>query len=52
MLRGKLLFAIEQCFDIDADFRVHDQDISQMVDPVLTHAVVDDDDFEDYSHLR
>lgn len=52
ILKEKLLFAIEQCVDIDADFRVHDQDLQTDNQPVLARMSVDDDDYEDYSHLR
>lgn len=51
-LKEKLLYAIEQCFDIDADFRVGDQDASPLEQPVLARVTVDDEEFEDYSHLR
>lgn len=53
VLKEKLLFAIEQCLDIDADFRVRDQDMSLMDNqPALAPVSVDDEEFEDYSHLR
>lgn len=53
ILREKLLFAIEQCLDIDADFRVRDQDTIVMdTQPALVPVSVDDEEFEDYSHLR
>lgn len=50
----KLLFAIEQCVDMDADFRVHDTDVAQQgAGPSLARVSSDEDDlFEDFSHLR
>ncbi|GET86999.1 hypothetical protein, conserved [Leishmania tarentolae] len=54
VMAQKLLFAIEQCVDIDADFRVHDTDVAQQeVGPSLARVSSDEDDlFEDFSHLR
>ncbi|CAJ1041121.1 putative SPRY domain/HECT-domain (ubiquitin-transferase) [Leishmania shawi] len=54
VMAQKLLFAIEQCVDIDADFRVHDTDVAQQeVGPSLVRVSSDEDDlFEDFSHLR
>ncbi|KAG5509633.1 hypothetical protein JKF63_06338 [Porcisia hertigi] len=54
MMAQRLLLAIEQCVDIDADFRVHDTDVpEQEVGPSLARVSSDDDDlFEDLSHLR
>eukprot|EP00796_Vickermania_ingenoplastis_P004217 gene4217-3049_t len=52
VLKEKLLFAIEQCVDIDADFRIRDQDVPQVdAQPLLARVTVDDEEFEDYSHL-
>ncbi|KAG5484106.1 hypothetical protein LSCM1_05961 [Leishmania martiniquensis] len=54
VMAQKLLFAIEQCVDIDADFRVHDTDVSQQeLGPILARVSSDEGDlFEDFSHLR
>ncbi|KAG5484413.1 hypothetical protein LSCM4_07980 [Leishmania orientalis] len=54
VMAQKLLFAIEQCVDIDADFRVHDTDVSQQeIGPSLARVSSDEDNlFEDFSHLR
>ncbi|KPA76362.1 hypothetical protein ABB37_07709 [Leptomonas pyrrhocoris] len=54
VMAEKLLFAIEQCVDIDADFRVHDTDVAeQEAGPSLARVSSDEDDlFEDFSHLR
>ncbi|CBZ24835.1 conserved hypothetical protein [Leishmania mexicana MHOM/GT/2001/U1103] len=54
VMARKLLFAIEQCVDIDADFRVNDTDVAQQeVGPSLARVSSDEDDlFEDFSHLR
>jgi hypothetical protein len=54
VMAERLLFAIEQCVDIDADFRVHDTDVAeQEAGPTLARVSSDDDDlFEDFSHLQ
>lgn len=55
VMKERLLFAIEQCIDIDADFRVHDGDTAQQEDePQLArvNAEEGDDNFESFSHLR
>ncbi|CAD2219656.1 hypothetical protein AGDE_14307 [Angomonas deanei] len=44
-MREKLLLAIEHCLDIDAT-------ASFQQDNALTRVVIDDDEFEDYSHLQ
>ncbi|KAL7702536.1 HECT-domain (ubiquitin-transferase) [Lotmaria passim] len=54
VMAEKLLFAIEQCIDIDADFRVHDTDVAeQEAGPTLARVSSDEDNlFENFSHLR
>ncbi|KEG15001.1 putative ubiquitin-protein ligase [Trypanosoma grayi] len=54
VMRKKLLFAIQQCLDIDADFVVHENDIPEdEVEPTLAVNVdEDEEEFEDFSHLR
>ncbi|KPI89645.1 hypothetical protein ABL78_1226 [Leptomonas seymouri] len=54
VMAEKLLFAVEQCVDIDADFRVRDTDVAeQEAGPSLARVSSDEDDlFEDFSHLR
>jgi hypothetical protein len=51
VLREKLLFAISQCVDIDADFRVRDQDDEVQPNVVMGAEGDDEEDFEDYRHL-
>jgi hypothetical protein len=53
VMRQKLTYAIHHCIDIDADFRVRDQEEGdEERGPQLTVAQEDDNaDFEDYSHL-
>ncbi|CUE95151.1 Hypothetical protein, putative [Bodo saltans] len=57
VMKSKLLFAINQCHDIDADFRVRNTDLEddQGEDGQPTVAVREQDDeeeeFEDYHHL-
>ncbi|EAN95470.1 hypothetical protein, conserved [Trypanosoma cruzi] len=54
VMRERLLFAIQQCLDIDADFVVHENGNSEdEVEPTLAvNADEDEEDFEDFSHLR
>jgi len=49
VLRSKLLFAIQQCHDIDADFRVRNDEDDGPTAVVQLGA--DDEEFEDYHHL-
>lgn len=54
VMRAKLLFAIKQCHDIDADFRVHadqDDDGDDAQPTVAVREEDGDDEFEDYHHL-
>lgn len=54
ILAEKLLYAVRNCVDIDADFRVRDGEEGDDVDqgPRLLRARPSDDaEFEDYSHL-
>ncbi|CCW66746.1 unnamed protein product [Phytomonas sp. Hart1] len=53
VMHDKLLYAIEQCIDIDADFRVYDEEVGAQLDrPTLTRVTLEaEDEFEDFSHL-
>lgn len=54
VMRSKLLFAIEQCVDIDADFRVRGDAEDELQGPAVVvqqSSENDDDEFEDYRHL-
>ena len=50
VMRQKLLYAIHNCVDIDADYRVRDFD-DDAPPTVGVSEGNDDDEFEDYSHL-
>eukprot|EP00754_Rhynchopus_humris_P049742 Rhum_TRINITY_DN8559_c0_g2::Rhum_TRINITY_DN8559_c0_g2_i1::g.28671::m.28671 len=51
VLKRKLLYAISNCTDIDTDYRVRGS-IDENAPPTLgSGEMVDDDEFEDYSHL-
>ncbi|CBH17265.1 hypothetical protein, conserved [Trypanosoma brucei gambiense DAL972] len=53
VMRERLLFAIQHCLDIDADFMVRDTgSMEDEGEPMLAVIVEDDDEFEDFSHLR
>ncbi|CCW61796.1 unnamed protein product [Phytomonas sp. EM1] len=53
VMHDKLLYAIEQCTEIDADFRVYDDEAGAQPDqPTLTRMTLEaEDEFEDFSHL-
>eukprot|EP01012_Entosiphon_sulcatum_P008571 TRINITY_DN14699_c0_g1_i1.p1 TRINITY_DN14699_c0_g1~~TRINITY_DN14699_c0_g1_i1.p1 ORF type:complete len:4388 (+),score=508.78 TRINITY_DN14699_c0_g1_i1:36-13199(+) len=51
VMREKLLYAIHNCADIDADYRVRDFDDDAPATAGVTEGGNDDDEFEDYSHL-
>ncbi|KAG8348662.1 putative ubiquitin-transferase [Trypanosoma vivax] len=55
VLRERLLFAIQHCLDIDADFVVHDSgnpEEDEMEPTLAVNVEEDEDEFEDVSRLR
>ncbi|RNF12537.1 putative ubiquitin-protein ligase [Trypanosoma rangeli] len=54
VMRERLLFAIQQCLDIDADFVVHENGNpeDEMEPTMAVNADEDEEEFEDFSHLR